>query len=122
MIAPSLSGRDRGRIPSRKVFYRIDANGKPYRCVSSPSLPCLLSMWGVRPAKTNIIGGYSRVKLIRDMELHDLSDLHERAKSVYLSRVASIHPDRGGDPELAIALNCAWDNTERLFRKRGLEI
>ncbi len=120
MISTALSGKERGRIPSRRSFYKMDSNGKPYRCVLSPSLPCLLSMWGVRKSDAKKSGG--RVKLMRDLDLLDLSDLHERAKSVYRSRVASIHPDRGGDSELAVALNCAWDNTERLFRKRGLEI
>ncbi len=120
MISKSLSGKERGRIPSRRSFYKIDTNGKPYRCVLSPSLPCLLSIWGVR--KSDAMKGKGRVKLLRDFELPDLADLYERAKSVYRSRVAAIHPDRGGDPELAVALNCAWDNTERLFRKRGLEI
>ncbi len=84
-------------------------------------------MWGVRLAVGGGNHNYSgrksdRVRLLRNLEMFDLKDLHARAKSAYLSRVSSIHPDRGGDTELAVALNCAWDNTEALFRKRGLEI
>ncbi len=120
MISTKRSGKPHGRIASRRVFYRIDEKGNSYRCVSSPSLPCLLSMWGVR--QSDNCHGNRRVRLLRDFDVNELSDLHDRAKSVYRSRVASIHPDRGGDPQLAVALNCAWDNTERLFRKRGLEI
>ncbi len=120
MISTALTGKDRGRIPARRVFYRIDENGKPKKCVSAPALQCLLSMWGVRESDPRIRN--RKGKLLRDVDQFELADLYERAKSVYRSRVAEIHPDRGGDTELAVALNCAWGNTEQLFRKRGLEI
>lgn len=52
----------------------------------------------------------------RDPELGSrlLADWKEKAKRVYRSAARAHHPDLGGDPEKAKAINLAWSLLERL--------
>lgn len=97
------------------------------RCVTGPKLSTLLKFWGVRESLAVVNSNYSlpknhRSKAFSKLTKFDLIELFNRAKSIFRSRISKAHTDRGGNNELATVLNVAWDTTERLFRKRGLEI
>jgi hypothetical protein len=50
-------------------------------------------------------------------------EILERAKSLWRQQIVKAHPDRpGGNAELAILLNRAWDLIEKRFREHGFEL
>ncbi len=106
--------------PTSKILGRM-----PKIRTSSPTLRSLLIMWGVRKNQSGASSSgrkSDRTRSLLSMNHWELFDLYDRAKSVYRKRISIAHTDKGGNHDLATNINVSWDNTERLFRKLGLEI
>ena len=53
---------------------------------------------------------------------YDLDLWAQRAHSAYRELAVRVHPDLGGNPEDAIALNAIWERIKHLFRQKGVTI
>jgi len=87
---------------------------------SRARLSSLLHFFGVRKL-TNDYDACRNSK-VSDASAEQLWQWYEHAKLAYRDKIARAHPDRGGNHAEAATLNAAWERTEMLFKRLGINV